>query len=572
MKDKFSLKSPFFFSLGLFLLAVLIINPLGEFVINDDWLFSRQVLAFSLGMFKINSLIDPSFILQGLMGYGWISIFGFSHSGLRILTIVVTLGAAYGLYKLLKFYNASGLVIKISLLIFLFNPLVLTSAFSFMTENYFLLFYIWSLYFYLRYFRSQKILYLFFGSVFAGASILIRQVGILTFAAFLPFLINDLKDDKAALTKRISLFLFPLFVSLITFALWPKYPLEIQYSTAPFLASTIKSFAPLSVILQRWHLDLFSFSYLAYFLSPLLFVFPLKINTFKSKIVMLMSVIGLAYPIYKFDLFPIGSVFYLEGLHIKSFAHQNFSLFDNIPFKIFLALIISFSLCYLIYCFFRKGQIYLEKTNKFLLLNFILNLLILFVTNDFYDRYLLVPFIPLLILTVANVFELYEYKNSLVKFAPAIMTVLFVLITFSLQEDFFIKTRLGWQQAEILSKEYHLQTNIYLAGPYEKYQKAVKDDDFSGYNSKPTGDYQCYIYDYTVDTDSKILATLENFNNKIGAKIIENPRIYQGRKPADQPKIKNNLETLEETLEYPSLAYNIVGKRAYVGSFCPPNN
>jgi hypothetical protein len=183
-----------------------------------------------------------------------------------------------------------------------------------------------------------------------------------------------------------------------------------------------------------------------------------------------------------------------------------------------------------------------------------------------------VPFVALLILTVVNLFELYEPRNSVLKYIPFFATILFIFISFSLQEDFFLKTRLGWQQAKMLSEKYHLQTNIYLLGPYEKYQKAVKDDDFSGYNDSPTGDYQCYVYDYTLDTNSKILNYGENINHQLSSKLIKNPEIYHGRKPQNQPKIKNNLDKLEINQEYISPLYNIVGKKAFVGSFCPPKD
>jgi hypothetical protein len=99
--------------------------------------------------------------------------------------------------------------------------------------------------------------------------------------------------------------------------------------------------------------------------------------------------------------------------------------------------------------------------------------------------------------------------------------------------------------------------------------KAVKDNNFSGYNESPTGDYKCYIYDYTLDTDSKFLQFTQGLNEKIENKILENPGIYGGRKPQGQPKIKNNLDKLELNERYLSLPYKLVGKNAYVGSFCP---
>ena len=62
----------------IYTLAVWVINPIGNYPVNDDWDFMLHVKYFSEGKFVKNSLIDASFILQGLLGLLWTNIFGLS--------------------------------------------------------------------------------------------------------------------------------------------------------------------------------------------------------------------------------------------------------------------------------------------------------------------------------------------------------------------------------------------------------------------------------------------------------------------------------------------------------------
>ena len=124
--------------LSLYIILVLIINPKGNFPINDDWIFYRQVEAFSSGQFRINSLIDPSFISQGIVALFWSKIFGLSFYSLRLLSILFTLVFAFFTYRNLEMLKIKEHLARVIILLLLFNPIILNSSMTFMTEIYFL--------------------------------------------------------------------------------------------------------------------------------------------------------------------------------------------------------------------------------------------------------------------------------------------------------------------------------------------------------------------------------------------------------------------------------------------------
>ena len=56
--------------------------------------------------------------------------------------------------------------------------------------------------------------------------------------------------------------------------------------------------------------------------------------------------------------------------------------------------------------------------------------------------------------------------------------------------------------------------------------------------------------------------------DKQSQRAIENPRVYGSKKNYSLPSPKKHLDELKYNDEYFSPIYNIVGKKAYVGSWC----
>ncbi len=548
------IREPLFIVLSIYFLSIIFVNPLGEFTVNDDWIFSRQILAFRLGLWKMSSLMDPIFITQGLLGFLWSLVFGYSHTSLRILTLLVTALSAVGLYKITQIFSLKKLPTVFVLITYLFNPLVYTSAFTFMTENYFLLFFIWNLYFYLKFIRSGNFRDLIIGTVFCALATLVRQVGVFSFIVLFIF------GPKKVF--RLDVFA-TMFFAFAAFLLFPRYPISPELEGLSVFSNSFSNIANFSAIVGKLPFFLFIFPYMGFFILPLLFLFE-RTTFFKHKfwiLVKITIVLFVAYKILEFDVFPIGSVLYLEGLHLKSWPFSNFSIFDNLFFKSVVSLLTAFSTLYLMEFLVKRFRKF-SVESKFLLFVALLNFFILIFSGAFYDRYLLPGFVSVLILFTIN----HDFSNRR-GIAPIFLAgILFMSV--SLQSNFMSITRLSWKQAAHVSAKYDITTDIFILGLYRRYMHAVSTEDFIGYDKFPAGDYKCYVQPYTMDTDSKMLSFLLKLESLAEDKIMDNPSIYDGRKPDGLPRVKKHLNELEQNDEYFSLLYNLVGKKAYVGSFC----
>lgn len=525
----------------------------GNFPINDDWLFLWQVKAFSQGIFTINARIDPSFLSQGIIGLMWSKIFGLNYLSLQVLTFFVTLLTAYFVYLILISIHVRKLHALLASLVLLLNPLVFLSAFTFMSDNYFLFFLSISTFFLIKYFNLREKRFLILGLSGALLASLTRQPGLLIFIAVLGVYAVDIFFNKKKVSyKDVVLFLFFTLLTVCLVLFWPRY-------------GDNKIFIDIKYISDRLKYLLYAPQYLVIFLLPLLLGISGVLRKRKNVLLAVILTTVFAIFIFKSDIFPLGSVLYLEGLYSKSDFRSNFSILDNILSKLLLSIIVSFGASKLL--IFTASSIdkktRLSSVDLFLLFGSVLNILILFFGSDMYDRYFLPSFFFLLIFlfTKAPIMKL----RSRSVFA-GLTVVAFVSI--SLQWDFYAKSTLMWKQVDKLRETTGLSTEIDFNDTYIKHTAVRETGDFTGLMSiRGSFDKKCFVQYYTEDSDIKFFKTLQNLNTKISEKLIENPRPLDVRKKTVS-RVKNNLDSLLFNESYPSVLYGLVGKKAYVGSWC----
>lgn len=119
---------------GVATLCVIAVNPRAEFPLNDDWLYTRVVQQFlDTGRLAKPPLAAVSLVAQTLWGSAASKVFGFSHTTLRLSSVLLHLlaalatAAAVGRRAKTSHAAFAGLLILLS-------PLGLVSAFSFMPE------------------------------------------------------------------------------------------------------------------------------------------------------------------------------------------------------------------------------------------------------------------------------------------------------------------------------------------------------------------------------------------------------------------------------------------------------
>jgi len=123
--------------LSALLLMIFLVQPWGDYPITDDWIYARIARRFAeTGKFVFDHDTGAAFIGQGLIAAPLIRILGFSHTRLRILTLVFSSVLLYFLWQLLTYGGVRPRVRALALLAVVWNPIFAAVSFSFLTEIY----------------------------------------------------------------------------------------------------------------------------------------------------------------------------------------------------------------------------------------------------------------------------------------------------------------------------------------------------------------------------------------------------------------------------------------------------
>ena len=165
--------------------AVAIVNPVGDFPLNDDWAYGQNVYALSVeNRLFFSDWPAMTLIAHTLWGALFCKIFGFSFTVLRFSTLLMALFGLAGFYRLLQWAGLSRQVVWMLVLLLAFNPLWFVLANSFMTDVPFLAMLLWSAFFFLKNLETPRNRYLFWATLFAFWACLIRQLGLIVPGVF----------------------------------------------------------------------------------------------------------------------------------------------------------------------------------------------------------------------------------------------------------------------------------------------------------------------------------------------------------------------------------------------------
>ena len=188
-------KSPALFSRGtaidffaltvLWLLAVFIVNPTGNFPLNDDWAMSRSVKHLvEQGNYQHTGALAMTLIAHVFWGALFCLPHGFSFTAVRISTLVLSLAGVLGLYVLIRQLDRPRWLAMICALTLAFNPIYFSLSNTFMTDVPFTAWEIWACLFFVRHLQRQRNLDLWMATIFAINALLIRQLGLAIPMAF----------------------------------------------------------------------------------------------------------------------------------------------------------------------------------------------------------------------------------------------------------------------------------------------------------------------------------------------------------------------------------------------------
>ena len=175
---------------GLWLLMIPLINPIGDFPLNDDWAYGQTVYHLvTSGSWSMERWFEPSLVAQALWGALFCLPFGFSFTALRLSTLVLGLIGLLSTYVLLRRATPSHLLAGLGVLLVALNPLYLSLSYTFMTDVPFyalatlaVVLFVWGI-------ESDNGRLLVLGMLLSCLATLTRQIGIvIPFACAIAYL------------------------------------------------------------------------------------------------------------------------------------------------------------------------------------------------------------------------------------------------------------------------------------------------------------------------------------------------------------------------------------------------
>lgn len=455
-------------------LAVLV-NPIGDFPLNDDWSYGRAVKSLiDNNRLEFSGWTSMPLIAQVLWGSLFCLPFGFSFTALRFSTLILGLLGIFATYGLLKEIKSPPVVAFLGALIVLINPLYFELSFTFMTDVPFFAFAMLSYLFLIRGIRQERSIELIIGAIFAGVATLIRQLGVVIPLSFgIAYLAKNGFKKKAL--QAVLFQIAWVIGALILFQTWLQctrgLPARYNIASGRILKSLSNGFSELFLLIfQRAAGGLI---YLGVFLLPflILLIFGFRKSFLKSEILLFIFtffIMGLIVSIvWKNQLMPLlRNILFDFGLGPPLLRDIYILGLPNLPvapvgFWFVITIIGVLSGAFLILHLFLSTVHLLRKLkdsldNKWILILNVMAFFLYFVPiilTGYYDRYLLyfLPILMIILLTAKRPIHLHKGN------VHAIFTIVLIIVygTFSLgaTHDYLSWNRSRWIALDYLTKE-----------------------------------------------------------------------------------------------------------------------
>jgi hypothetical protein len=444
---------------AVWIVLIFIVNPLGEFYVNDDWSYTINAKALALdNAIAFHDWGAMTLFAHTVWGALFCKIFGFSFTVLRISTLVLGLVCLLAFYRLCLTAHFSKQWALAGTSLLAFNPFFFQNAYSYMTEVPFLTFLILSSIHSLRLIENTKTKNIILASVFAIIAILIRQTALLV-----PLSLALVSIVKPGTWKTKLLNTIPLLgtgFSLFLFNTWRKSTFGLSHNfgkTSQILESlTDGNFVT--------HLDELGYCYFGLwglFLLPLLLLSYYSLCRNTNRYVLIISKIALliAFLVY-ISAYPyifIGNTFGNLKLGVMGVPSASLSTptrlgnidWNNLMIITLLAGLVLFQWM-LIKCIeavilmVKKKHTKMNYTTLFSLIAVVGYFLFLMISYYKFDRYCLtaVPFLILILLPKR------ESIFTLNRVLFLLFTAVIALFSITATHDYMAWNRAYWKATE----------------------------------------------------------------------------------------------------------------------------
>ncbi|HUT16437.1 MAG TPA: glycosyltransferase family 39 protein [Anaerolineae bacterium] len=226
---------------ALWLCGTLLVNPTGDFPLNDDWSYGRAVLhLLDEGRLRLTGWTSMPLLAQVLWGALFCLPSGFSFTALRVSTLVLGLIGILGTYGLLREARTANSLAVVGALVVAVNPIYLNLSHTFMTDVSFFGLTTVSLLLLIRGVRHDRASEIALGSLLACAATLVRQLGVVIPLSFaVAYLVKN-----GTRKQMLSIALLPsvlALAALLGYRLWLRstlaLPMLYDYSQDRLLGS-----------------------------------------------------------------------------------------------------------------------------------------------------------------------------------------------------------------------------------------------------------------------------------------------------------------------------------------------
>ena len=218
---------PLLIPLALFAAAAFIVPTTTDIATTDDWGYTRSVeILLDEGTLTVFPVVAATAVGQILWGALFGSVFGMSLGMMRVSTVVMVALGGIALYAILRQLGVTRSRSALGMAVWLFNPLTIALAYSFMTDAHFVSVMLISIAFYVRGLRPgrESLRMVVVGSFFAGFAFLIRQQGALIPLAVGVYLLVTgrvwLRREAVARLLAVALLPALMFVGYYVWLRW----------------------------------------------------------------------------------------------------------------------------------------------------------------------------------------------------------------------------------------------------------------------------------------------------------------------------------------------------------------
>ncbi|PHN03558.1 ArnT family glycosyltransferase [Flavilitoribacter nigricans] len=295
--------------LGVWILILLFVNPVGNYPINDDWAYAQIVKRFvETGVYDLGFWPGMTLFTHVMWGSLFCWLFGFSFTVLRLSTLCMAIIGSLVFLELLKSFVRNTWSRRLAVGVLLFNPFFLLLSFSFMTDVPFLTMIISALLFFKKALDEDRYRDWALALLFSVAAILTRQL-----ALIVPLIFSAVLVLKSRRPKHILLAAAIAGISFLSLYGYTAYMEATVGLPPPFgrpesLLDKLNTYFMGVQLQQRGGAHLF---YWSIFLIPLLAILDYGFRRKRADLLILAFatfICGYFYA-YSYDLIPVGNLF-----------------------------------------------------------------------------------------------------------------------------------------------------------------------------------------------------------------------------------------------------------------------